>query len=95
MLFTPYTLVTLSVVFSGAGVNLDPTTVTLSVANSEADTITVLTYGVDADIVRDDTGEYHCDYLPPNSGSYSYQWRGTGTVIVATEAAFQVSPTIF
>ena len=96
MLFPAHTLVTLSVSFTNAaGTLVDPTAVTLKIADSKADTITLLTYLTDVSVIRDGTGQYHADYLPPDSGAYSYQWRGTGAVIAAQAATFEVAPTIF
>ena len=96
MLFPAHTLVTISVAFTNAaGTLVDPTTVTLTLSNSTADAITLLTYGTDAAVIKDGTGLYHSDYLPPNAGTYSYQWRGTGAVVAAQEATFQVLPSIF
>jgi hypothetical protein len=96
MLFPPHTQVTMSVEFSDStGALLDPSAVTLHISNSSADALTLLTYGTDASVIKDATGVYHCDYLPPNAGTYSYQWRGTGAVVAAQEATFQVLPSSF
>ena len=96
MLFPAHTQVTMSVSFTDAtGTLLDPSAITLNISNSVADTLTLLTYGTDASVIKDGTGLYHCDYLPPNAGTYSYQWRGTGAVIAAQESQFQVLPTTF
>jgi hypothetical protein len=74
---------------NGAGVAADPTTVRLrwkSVGGTEV----VLTYGVDAAVVKDGTGVYHADITPVASGPHVFRWEGTGAVVAAAEGTFSV-----
>jgi hypothetical protein len=89
--YTANTLVRLSVaVATIADSAIDPTTVTMKVKlpdNSVSDQT--------ANVVKDSTGNYHVDYLPTQTGTYTYEWIGTGAAQVSTTGKFLVSPGTF
>lgn len=47
------------------------------------------------ELVRDDVGEYHLDFVANVSGRWFYQWTGTGAVAATNEDRFTVAPTEF
>jgi uncharacterized protein YfaS (alpha-2-macroglobulin family) len=53
--------------------------------------ITVLTYGADAELVRDSLGTFHADVVPDVAGVWHYAFRGTGSVKAAAERSFRVT----
>ncbi|NLD42119.1 MAG: hypothetical protein GX657_01355 [Chloroflexi bacterium] len=78
-------LVRLSVVFTDAeGVATDPTTITCTV-KAPSGTVTVYTYGEDAEVVKDGVGAYHLDLEISASGEWHYRWAGTGACTAAGE----------
>ena len=87
--YTTGTTVRASVTFTSAGVNTDPTTVTLSVKTTTQQNmpITVNTFG-SSSIVKDGTGQYHFDIPTAASGTWFYRWVGSGVVNAASEGTF-------
>ena len=81
--YYPGQLVRVSCAFTVSGVATDPTAVVLTVEDP-AGTITTPTP------VHDTTGNYHYDLTPVLPSWWSYQWKGTGTVVASTEASFCV-----
>lgn len=80
-----------------AGVPTDPTglTVRYKVANGTA---VVLTYGTDAEVVKDSSGEFHMDIdltSDMNGALVKYRWVATGAVKGADEGAFKVRQSAF
>jgi hypothetical protein len=74
-----------SVVFANsAGTSTDPTAVTFAWRIGDG-TVTTYTNGVDAELVKDDTGDYHVDLTLATAGVYYVRWLGTGTVASADE----------
>ena len=76
------------------GVATDPTTVTLKIRKPDD---TVLTFTYPADIIKDSTGNFHYDYMPPTIaadpeaiGKYHWRWDGTGSVKASDEGTFRV-----
>lgn len=67
----------------------DPTMVVLKVKKSDATLITYI-YGMDAALVKDSQGVYHCDIEPDVPGRWTFQWKGTGAVKTMEESHFQV-----
>jgi len=67
-------LVTLSVSITVEGKPADPDALTLTIARQDGE---VLDVSPD-DIVRDDVGQYHYDYVPDGRGVHTITWRGTG-----------------
>lgn len=79
-------------------VALDPTNVFFSYKNP-AGTITTLTYGVDAALVKSGVGNYYVDITVPSAltatGTWYYRFYSTGTGQTANEALFVVPVTNF
>lgn len=83
-------LVRTSVTFTNsAGNPADPTDITFYVTNPDGTVITY-EYGTDAELVKDDTGDYHVDLTPSVYGMWYYRFVGTGDVISAGENFFVV-----
>ena len=72
---------------------VDPQAVLFSSRNPAGTSVT-LTYGVDADLVRDATGIYHVDINASLSGMWFYRWHSTGSGQAADEGQFFVKPTL-
>jgi hypothetical protein len=53
----------------------DPDVVTLAIRRPDK-TVVTLTYGVGADITRDDTGKYWASVELTQEGTYHYRWTG-------------------
>ena len=68
----------------------DPTTVTVKYKNSGTGTLTSKVYGVDAEVVKDDTGDYHIDIDVAAAGIWHYKFIGTGAVVAVEEGYFKV-----
>lgn len=56
---------------------VDPTTVVLVVRDTHNNEVTY-TYGTDAALIKDSTGNYHCDVVPTFGGRWQYAWTSTG-----------------
>lgn len=70
----------------------DPVSITLQIHDSKSISgITTLTYGVDADLVRDGTGLYHALILGDRVGAWFYRWEMDD---VAVEGNWEVEPSI-
>jgi len=88
-------LVRVSVTFTDADdAPADPTAVTFQFTDPSDET-TTYTYGVDDELVKDDTGDYHVDVSLAEAGRYYYRWAGTGTVKAAEEDWFGVRESRF
>lgn len=55
----------------------DPTTVRV-IYRSETDNETILTYGVNAEVVKDTVGKYHFNLVPDVAGDWFYRWESEG-----------------
>lgn len=55
-------------------------------------TITTYTYGSDADLVKDSTGNYHVDFLTAQSGRHRYGFYGITSGQAVAESEFRVQP---
>lgn len=81
-----------SIVFANSsGTSTDPTVVTFAWRIADGTTTTFL-YGTDAELVKDDTGDYHVDLTLATAGVYYIRWLGTGTVAAADEDSWVVIP---
>jgi hypothetical protein len=88
-------LVRVSVIFTNsAGTAIDPGAVKCQV-RLPAGTITTYTYGVDAGVVKDSTGNYHLDIDANTAGEWLYRWYSTSTGQAASEAVFTVEASVF
>ncbi len=69
-----------SATFTDAGGEAaDPTAVFVVVKAPDADAVSYQ-YGVDSEVVKDDTGDYHIDQALSSSGVWAVRWYSTGTV---------------
>ena len=66
-----------------AGVAADPGAVFV-VVREPGSNVTTYQYGVDADVVKDDTGEYHIDLPLSIAGIWAVRGYSTGSVQAAT-----------
>lgn len=80
--------------FQAAGVNTDPTAITLEYKKPSG-VRTILTYGTDAALVKTATGLYQVDLTIDAQGHWHVKWKGTGAVIAAVEDEFNVVRTEF
>lgn len=92
-------MVRVSVRFRSAvdGSAVDPTTVVCKVKNPSNVEI-VYTYGVDAELVKESTGNYHVDIfadMANSTNNWHYRWEGTGQNAAATEDDFAVTASSF
>lgn len=77
------------------GADVDPATITFKV-QSPSGTTTSYVYGTDAEIIKQDTGDYHIDYVPDESGRWHYRWSSTGSgTSIAMEGTFVVQGSVF
>lgn len=76
-----------------AGVATDPSTVKLTVVPPVGQRI-VYTYGVDAAVVKDSTGNYHVNVVASIPGTWIYWWHSEGTGQAADERSFTVEAAV-
>jgi hypothetical protein len=77
------------------GAAIDPTVVKFKVKNPNTNVITEYTYGTDAELVKDSTGNYHVDVSALVSGYWYYRFFATGTGESAEEHYFEVRESQF
>lgn len=84
-------LVRVSAVFKDALLDtvMDPDIVKLSL-KAPGEDVVVLTYGTDITVIKDSTGNYHCDVDASVVGSWYYRWWSTGDGQAAEEKRFVV-----
>jgi hypothetical protein len=56
---------------------------------------TTYIYGVDGELVKDSTGNYHVDVSADVEGQYHYRFYSTGTGQAAAEGQFLVKDSVF
>lgn len=61
-----------------SGTGIDPDTVVLKTM-SPCGTETTYTYGTDAEVQRETTGQYLGDITPDRAGRWRFRWESTGT----------------
>ena len=76
------------------GTVLDPTNVYFSFKNP-AGTTTTYHYGVDAQLIKDSTGNYHVDVNANATGIWYYRFFSTGTGQTSSEGLFTIPVTNF
>ena len=72
----------------------DPTTVTVKIKDP-AGRSTTYVYLVDAEVVKDATGEYHIDIIITQTGIWYQRWEGTGAIMAAEEDSITVRTSEF
>lgn len=55
-------------------------------------TVTTYTYGTDAALVKDSTGNYHVDFLTAQAGKHRYGFYGLSSGQAVAESEFRVQP---
>jgi hypothetical protein len=73
---------------------VDPTGIAFKV-KTPAGVTTTYTYGTDAALVRDSTGNYHVDVSMTAAGLWPYRWASTGTGQAAAEGQLLVEASRF
>jgi hypothetical protein len=81
--------VTCSVVFKVGATETDPTTVQFKVKPPRSEVVTYV-YGTDAELVKDDVGEYHVDVVGDIKGKWVYRFEGSGVCTAVDEAEFSI-----
>jgi hypothetical protein len=90
------TLIRIEVSFTdSAGAAVDPATVVFR-AKSRFGTEVTYTYGTDAQLGKESTGNYYADLTPDAPGRWHYRWQTTGTgTTLRTEGDFVVQDSKF
>ena len=78
-----------AVTFTVSSTNTDPTTVKAKVKDPSG-TVTTYTYGTDAALVKDATGQYHLDVDTDENGEWHFRFEGTGACTAVEESSFYV-----
>ena len=81
--------------YNAAGVLTDPTTVTFYAKGPSFTNEESFVFGVDAEVVKDATGQYHADFTFTGAGAHWFRTKGTGTVATAEEVRVKVRPSAF
>ncbi len=71
------------------GTPVEPASVTFRMRKPDG-TTTVYIYGTDAELLRDDVGEYRVDFPATLAGRYHYRFESGGTYQAAAERGFRV-----
>lgn len=71
------------------GVYADPSTIKLSVM-TPAGVLTTYEYGVDASLIKQDTGRYEMDILANEIGIWYYRWFSDTPDEVSKEVFFEI-----
>ena len=83
-----------SATFEVDGVATNPTA-TLFKFKTPAGTETTYTHGVDVELVRDSTGQFHVDFALDTAGVWHVRWVGTGSAAGAEEYSVKVGRSAF
>ena len=76
-------------------VAVDPTTVIMRYRKPDGSR-TTLTYGVDAEVIKESVGVYTVDLSIDQAGVWTYRWEGSGgAVTAADEETFTVKESRF
>jgi len=75
---------------NAAGAAADPSTVVYKYRKPGTTTVTTLTYGTDAAVVRSATGTYYVDLELDTGGIWTDWWITTGTPKKTTRGTFSV-----
>lgn len=86
--YTIGTLVQMSATFTTAGANADPSGVVGTVRDAAGVETTPT-------VTRDAVGAYHMDFTTVIPGVHYYRFMGTGSLVVAGESSFVVTPSSF
>ena len=90
VLFDVGDLVRSSIEIKVSGVLTDPGGLTFQLRNPEDTLTSTFTFGVDAELVKDSTGNFHIDNNITKSGIHRYRWAATGVAQGAIESSYRV-----
>ena len=76
---------------TSTGSAVDPGALTVTV-QTPAGVQTTYTYGTDAELVKDSTGNYHCDVTATSAGKWRFRWTSTLSAVGSEEGVFLVKP---
>lgn len=79
---------------NAAGSATDPTAITFRFRHEDG-AATIYTYGTDAELVKNSTGNYHADFSVGTAGFWYYRFAATGTGQSAGEKTIYVRPSNF
>ena len=74
---------------TSTGSAVDPGALTL-VIQDPTGLQTAYVYGTDAELVKDSTGNYHCDVTVSTAGKWRFRWTSTGSAVGSEESVFLV-----
>lgn len=77
----------------GGAIDPDAVYLTITQPGETAEQATTYQYGVDAEIVKDNVGEYHANIGFPASGMAYYRWWSTGDGQASTPQAIEIKAT--
>ncbi len=75
---------------NAAGVDTDPTGVTLTVRKTPSGAVTTYTFGGTPALTKETTGRYYVDVAIDQEGTWFWELAGTGTVQTARVGSFHV-----
>jgi len=70
----------------------DPSALSIRIYRPD-ETTDEFVYQTDAEIIRDNTGRYHLDYVPDVPGMHRWVWIPTGNAAQPSEGEFYAHPT--
>lgn len=80
---------------NSADADVDPSTVTFRLMSPWGNE-TSYVYGTDAELVKQDTGDFYVDVTMTEAGRYTYRWETTGTnQNLVTEGTYVVTASPF
>lgn len=82
-------------VVSVSGTATDPSAMTFEYKHGSDGTVTILTMGVSAALVKDSVGNYHVDITTIKEGTIYYRVETTGTLAIAEQGMLDVIPSYF
>ena len=95
-LYTKGALVRISAAFTNtAGSAFDPEGTITGKFENPSGNETAYVYGVDGELVKDSTGNYHFDISITAIGTWHYRFEATGAGQSADEALFFVQQSVF
>ena len=89
-LFDVGDLIRSSLVIKVASVLTDPGGLTFQLKDPSNGAVSTFTFGVDGELVKDSTGNYHIDNSIAESGIHQYRWASTGVAQGAEEGSYRV-----
>ena len=78
-----------------SGALMDPAAVFFKFKDPTSGVVTIYTYGVDSQLVKDSTGKYHVDVNASSVGRWYYKFYSTGSGQAAYENHFSVKSSNF